>query len=90
MSDIVLVIVAVVTLGYLGLGVQPPDAGLGRDDQRRPGVPDHQLGARRPFPAIAVVDHRRSGSRCSATASPTCCDRDEHLAVRRRHSPSRT
>ena len=29
MSDIVLVIVAVVTLGYLGLGVQPPTADWG-------------------------------------------------------------
>ena len=29
MNDIVLVIVAVVTLGYLGLGIQPPTADWG-------------------------------------------------------------
>ena len=44
-SDIILVIVAVVTLGYLGLGCQPPTPGTGRHDQRRPGVPYHFLGA---------------------------------------------
>ena len=55
MSDIVLVIVAVVTLGYLGLGVQPPTAGLGHDDQRRPGLPDDATGRSRRFPGIAVV-----------------------------------
>ena len=32
-SDIVLDILAIVTLGYLGLGVQPPDARLGPDDR---------------------------------------------------------
>ena len=36
MSDIVLVILAIVTLGYLGLGVQPPTPDWGRDDRRRP------------------------------------------------------
>jgi peptide/nickel transport system permease protein len=30
MSDIVLVLLAIVTLGYLGLGVQPPEADWGR------------------------------------------------------------
>ena len=35
MSDIVLVILAIVTLGYLGLGVPAADAGLGPDDRRR-------------------------------------------------------
>ena len=29
MTDVVLVIVAVVTLGYVGLGVQPPDSDWG-------------------------------------------------------------
>ncbi len=43
-SDIILVIVAVVTLGYLGLGRPASDTRLGRDDQRRPGVPDHFVG----------------------------------------------
>ncbi len=35
MSDIVLVILAIVTLGYLGLGVPPPTP-TGADDRRRP------------------------------------------------------
>ena len=43
MSDIVYVLLAVVTLGYLGLGIQPPTPGLGIDDQRRPVVPETNL-----------------------------------------------
>ena len=62
MNDIVLVIVAVVTLGYLGLGVQPPTRGLGRDDQRRPGLPDDALDARDDSRARGRA-HRASGSR---------------------------
>ena len=48
-------ILAIVTLGYLGLGVQPPTAGLGHDDRRRPDVPDHAAGGSSTFPGIAVV-----------------------------------
>ncbi len=45
MSDIVLDILAIVTLGYLGLGVQPPTPDWGQDDRRRADVPDDALGA---------------------------------------------
>ena len=45
MSDIVQDILAIVTLGYLGLGVPPPTPDLGYDDQRRPELPDHALAA---------------------------------------------
>ncbi len=54
MSDIVLDILCIVTLGYVGLGIQPPDARLGRHDRRRPGVPDDEVGA---------VDDPRCGGR---------------------------
>ena len=45
MSDIVQDILAIVTLGYLGLGVPPPTAGLGLHDQRRAELPVHPLAA---------------------------------------------
>ena len=61
------------------------DARLGLDDRRRPDVPDDELaaldrsrGSRSSSPA--------SASRCSATASPTSCGRNE----RRRSSRSAT
>ena len=71
MSDIVLDILAIVTLGYLGLGVPAADAGLGDDDRRRPEVPDHALGAV-DDPRARGRRHRPRARRCSATASPTC------------------
>jgi peptide/nickel transport system permease protein len=54
MSDIVLVIVAVVTLGYLGLGVQPPapDWGAMISDGQQFVTTHWQLAT---FPGIAVV-----------------------------------
>jgi peptide/nickel transport system permease protein len=54
MSDIVLVIVAVVTLGYLGLGVQPPTADWGAmiSDGQQFLTTHWQLAT---FPGLAVV-----------------------------------
>ena len=45
MSDIVLVIVAIVTLGYLGLGVQPPTPDWGTMIADGPGVLHDTLDA---------------------------------------------
>ena len=45
MSDIVQDILAIVTLGYFGLGIPPPTPDLGIDDQRRAELPDHALAA---------------------------------------------
>ena len=52
MSDVVLVILAGSAISYLGLGVQPPTAEVGRDDRRGPELHDH-----------GVVDHHLPGSR---------------------------
>ena len=71
MSDIVLDILAIVTLGYLGLGVQPPTPDWGRmiaDGQ--PFLTTHwELST---YPGDRRRDHRARRSRCSPTASPTC------------------
>ena len=76
MSDIVLDILAIVTLGYLGLGIQPPTPDWGGDDRRRPGVPDDQVGAlhdprRRGghHRARALADRRRAGRPAAARMS---------------------
>ena len=45
MSDIVQDILAIVTLGYFGLGHPAADGGMGIDDQRRAELPDHPLAA---------------------------------------------
>ena len=71
MSDIVLVILAVVTLGYLGLGIQPPAPDWGAmisDGQNF--IPTtrgwlRSRGSRSFSPASAC--------RCSVTGWPTCC-----------------
>ena len=54
-------ILAIVTLGYLGLGVQPPTPDWGADDRRRPDLPDDELVAldhpghrRRDRPALGL------------------------------------
>ena len=54
MSDVVLVIVAVVTLGYLGLGIQPPTADWGAmiSDGQQFLTTHWELAT---FPGIAVV-----------------------------------
>jgi peptide/nickel transport system permease protein len=54
MSDIVLVILAIVTLGYLGLGVQPPDPDWGRmiADGQTYLTTDWKLST---IPGVAVV-----------------------------------
>ena len=46
MSDVVFTILTIVTLGFLGLGVPPPTAGVGLDDVGRSAVHHHPLGAR--------------------------------------------
>ena len=63
MSDIVLDILLIVTLGYLGLGIQPPTPDWGRDDRRRADVHHrevaaqyHPRGGRRHHRARAFAD----------------------------------
>ena len=56
------------------------DAGLGVDDRRRAAVPHDALAAR-DVPRPRGRHHRRSASRCSATASPTCCGRSDGRAA---------
>jgi len=73
MSDIVLVIVAVVTLSYLGLGIQPPTPEWGtmiKDGQEFLTT----KWTWPTFPGIAVVLVGLSLS-WSATGWPTCCGR---------------
>ena len=45
MSDIVLDILLIVTLGYLGLGIQPPTPDWGDDDRRGPDVHHREVAA---------------------------------------------
>ena len=78
MSDIVLVIVAVVTLGYLGLGIQPPtpDWGTMISDGQEFLTTRWALAT---IPGIAVVitglgsvaDRRRAGRRAAAAMNRT-------------------
>ena len=81
MSDIVLVILAIVTLGYLGLGVQPPTPDWGRM------IADGQPYLTTNWELATSPGSRSSsppsGWRSSPTASPTSCDRNE------RHDPRR-
>ena len=69
MSDIVVVIVGVVTLSYLGLGVPPPTADWGRDDRRGAAFHDHALDAfdaardcRRRHRPCVFADRRRASA----------------------------
>ena len=55
MSDIVVIILGIVTLSYLGVGVPPPTPGLGRDDLRRPDLPHDASLAASTIPGFAVV-----------------------------------
>ena len=73
MNDIVLVIVAVVTLGYLGLGIQPPTADWGTMISDGQEFITHALGARDPaghrgraHRPRALADRRRAGRRAAA------------------------
>ena len=73
MTDMALAILLGSSLGYLGLGAQPPAAEWGvliADGKNfmSTGVVDLGLSG-----ACHRAD-RRSASACSATASPTCCD----------------
>ena len=54
MSDIVLVILAIVTLGYSRPRRAAADARLGAHDRRRAALPDHQLGAG-DHPGLAII-----------------------------------
>ena len=85
MSDIVLVILAIVTLGYLGLGVQPPTPDWGRMIAGRAALPDHELGAG-DHPGPRGRPDRPRAVAASPTASPTSCDRND----RHRSSTSAT
>ena len=88
MSDIVLTILAIVTLGYLGLGVPPPTPDWGTMIAGGPGLPDHPVvpdhhsrplrRARRPLP--------RAGRR---RPRPAERDADEHPAARGPRPPRR-
>ena len=71
MSDIVLDILAIVTLGYLGLGIPPPtpDWGSMIADGQTFLTTQWQLAT---FPGLAVVITGARARRCSATGSPTC------------------
>ena len=63
MSDIVLDILAIVTLGYLGLGVQPPTPDWGTMIVGRPDVPHDPLGA------LDGARHRRRDHRAGTLAA---------------------
>ena len=75
-SDIVLVIVAVVTLGYLGLGVQPPtpDWGAMISEGQEFLTTSWALAT---HPGRGRGHYRPRPSPCSATGWRTCCGRDE-------------
>ena len=81
MSDIVLVILAIVTLGYLGLGVQPPTPDWGR--MIADGQPYLTTTGNWRLSRVSRSSSQPSGCRCSPTVSPTSCARNE------RHDPRR-
>ena len=73
MTDMALAILLGSSLGYLGLGAQPPDGRMGRADRRRQELHDARPGGSRVFPGFAIV-LCGLGFSLPATASPTCCD----------------
>ena len=87
MSDIVQDILAIVTLGYFGLGIPPPTAEWGSMINERAELPDHALGAdhdprpRRDPRGARAVAHRRRARRppeagpVTAAFSPGGCRR---------------
>ena len=91
MSDIVQDILAIVTLGYFGLGIPPPTADLGIDDQRRAELPVHPLAAdHHPGPgrgggrAGAFAGRRRPGRPAEAgpvSGEPILEVRDLHVRI---------
>ena len=81
MSDIVLDILAIVTLGYLGLGVQPPTPDWGTMIAERADVPDHALGA------VDVPGDRRRDHRARAVAARRRARRPAEAGVTRAAAP---
>ncbi len=68
--DMARVIVIEAALSFLGLGVQPPDADVGRHAGRRARVPLHRVVARH-LPRASRSSSPSSASTCSATGSAT-------------------